>query len=62
MLPPAFVGVQLQQMKQIIADRQQPSLVELALPDMECASQQIDISQCEIKRFADAKASAIQQQ
>src|ERR1700733_3117507 len=55
-------GMQSQNPDQIRADRDQPRLVELALADAEHPCVEIDISQGESERFADAKSGAIEQE
>lgn len=62
MLSSAPRGVWGQDPKQVIADRHQPRLVELALADAEDPGIEIDIGQGEGQRFADAQPSAIQQE
>src|SRR5271165_5091741 len=62
MLSSAPRGVWGQDPKQVIADRHQPRLVELALADAEDPGVEIDIGQGEGERFADAQPGAIKQE
>src|SRR5215475_437230 len=55
-------GVRGQNLQQVIADRHQPALVELALADAEDPGIDVDIGHSECKRLAYAQTCAIKQE
>jgi hypothetical protein len=62
MLLSAPCGVRGQYSQQVIADRHQPALVELALADADDPGVEVDIAHGEGERFADAQPGAIKQE